>query len=398
MADTTVKYFHSGMSGAPVLSGTAGAAVAVLDACLVDGFGLITADSVTISGNVATVTKSTGHSMEVDAVALIAGATVIGGSINGEQKVTSVTATTFTFATTGLSNQTATGTITAKLAPAGWAKTYSGTNKAAYKSADVTATGCLLRVDDTGTTNARVVGYETMSDVDTGTGPFPTSVQQSGGGYWPKSQTANSTARNWILVSDSKMFYFASEHYVSSGSGAYDITVFGDVIPTKSGDAYACVLSLISSDVAASVGDTGNYASSHSATVSSVYMPRSYTGIGSSKQMLKMFPYIASSNNSNWSGHMGGSSSGVPYPNTADGGLYVSPHYLLEGTTLVLRGTSPGFYCCPQYVPPGTFAARDTVTGVTGLTGKTLKCITTYGGGPTPYSGPVFLDVTGPWR
>ncbi len=58
---TAVKYYDSTMSGAPSLSGTAGALVGVLDACLVDGFGSVTVDSLTVASNVATATISGGH-------------------------------------------------------------------------------------------------------------------------------------------------------------------------------------------------------------------------------------------------------------------------------------------------------------------------------------------------
>ena len=70
---------------------------------------------------------------------LIAGASPAG--LNGEQRVTSVTATQFTFAATE-SDQTATGTITSKIAPiGGWQKAFSGTNKAAYQiTTDIGAT------------------------------------------------------------------------------------------------------------------------------------------------------------------------------------------------------------------------------------------------------------------
>ena len=46
---TTVKHFHSAMSGAPVLNGTAGSLIAVLDACLQDGFGLKAASGITVA-------------------------------------------------------------------------------------------------------------------------------------------------------------------------------------------------------------------------------------------------------------------------------------------------------------------------------------------------------------
>lgn len=391
MADTTVKYFHSGMPNAPVLSGSAGALIAVLDACLVNGLNLQTLDSLVIAGGIATATRAAGITgPEVGSVQLIAGATPAG--LNGEQKVLSVTATAYTFATTGIADQAATGTITSKQAPAGWAKPFAGTNLAAYKPTDVSATGCLLRVDDTGTTTARVVGYETMSDVNTGTGPFPTSTQRTGGSYWSKSSTANATARNWMVVSDGKMFYFA-RNYNANNTVDHELTVFGDFLPTKSGDAFACVINGQATDVSASaVAALNNYWHSDAAvTTNEVYCPRSYTAIGSAVQMRKTSPAILASSTAWGSGTI---TSSIPYPNPEDGGLYVSPHYLLENVSVSFRGTSPGFWMVPQMVANGQFAVRDSVTGVSGLSGRTLKALTC---GLATY-GVCFFDITGPWR
>ena len=75
MADTNVKLIHSGMAGAPTLANVAGNLVSVLNAALVDGFGLNAVDSLVIAGGVATVTRTAGHPFDVDSVALIAGAT-----------------------------------------------------------------------------------------------------------------------------------------------------------------------------------------------------------------------------------------------------------------------------------------------------------------------------------
>ena len=49
MTDTTVKHFDSTMTGAPTLANVAGNLLAVLDACLVDGFGLKTVDSLVVA-------------------------------------------------------------------------------------------------------------------------------------------------------------------------------------------------------------------------------------------------------------------------------------------------------------------------------------------------------------
>jgi len=58
MPDTSVVYFDSTMTGAPALSGTAGTLIGLLDACLQDGFGGVTLDSLVVASNVATATYS----------------------------------------------------------------------------------------------------------------------------------------------------------------------------------------------------------------------------------------------------------------------------------------------------------------------------------------------------
>src|SRR5690606_18510430 len=91
-------------------------------------------------------------------------------------------------------------------AGAGWAREFTGTNKAVFRAA--TGNRLRLRVDDTGTTEARAVGYESMTDVDTGTLAFPTNGQVAGGLYIRKSNTADNTARPWVLIATGTAFYF----------------------------------------------------------------------------------------------------------------------------------------------------------------------------------------------
>jgi ABC-type glutathione transport system ATPase component len=176
---TTVNYFHNLQSGAPQLDGLAGSGISVLDAALVNGWGLQTA-TIVVSGGVATLTTPVPHVFELQQVAMVAGATPAG--LNGRKRVLSRTSSTITFAAPGEPDGAATGAITVVLAPAGWEKVFSGTNKAVYR-APATPDGCrmYLRVDDTVGRNMRVVGYETMGDVDTGGMPFPTGTQLSGG-------------------------------------------------------------------------------------------------------------------------------------------------------------------------------------------------------------------------
>lgn len=165
---TEVKYFDSKMVGTPVMSGTYGTLLAVLDACLVTGFNLKTVDSLVVAGGVATATVSTGHGMALYSVILIAGATP--AELNGEKRVTWIDTNTLKFDATGIADTTATGTITMKMAPAGWEKPFSGTNKAVFRSPNVECPRHYFRFDDTATMTCKVRGYETMTDVDTGTG------------------------------------------------------------------------------------------------------------------------------------------------------------------------------------------------------------------------------------
>lgn len=382
-----VKFLHSGMTGAPTLSGTVGGLIALLDACLVNGFGLGTVDSIVIAGGVATVTRTAGHPFEVGAVAEIAGAGVSGGSINGARGVLSVTSTTYTFDATGLANQTATGTITHKVAALGWAKIYSATNLAAYQSSDPAATDCLLRVDDTDTVNARVTGYVTMTDVNTGTGPFPTSGQVSGGGFWGKSATADGTTRPWVIVGDARGFYLCVNW--NSGAG-YSTQFFGDLASNKSPDAFACAISVAASSILGTAPGFTNFADVSYADPGSdvyTYVARGVSGLGSSQRMRRTAAIPAGVT----AGFSGSAASWITYPNAGDNGLYVVPMMLSElSPSACFRALQPGAYFAPQNIGPSVFANRETITSVAGLSGRSLRAING--------SGVMFVDVTGPWR
>ena len=56
MTDLTVKYFNSGMTGAPQIANNWGDLVTMLDACLVNGFALKAIDTLTFAAGIATAT------------------------------------------------------------------------------------------------------------------------------------------------------------------------------------------------------------------------------------------------------------------------------------------------------------------------------------------------------
>lgn len=394
--DTSVKFFSSAMSGAPVLSGTAGSLIGVLDACLKDGFDVKTAASVVVAAGVCTINWVGNHSSLPDCVILVAGVTDK-TALNGEQKVVTKGATSLTFATAA-SDGTASGTITFKIAPVGWTKAFTGTNLAAYKSSDPAASGCYLRVDDSATTSARVVGYESMSDISTGVGPFPTVAQISGGGYWAKSSNANSTAVVWSLHADARFFYITIQAGTSSAVTRQVAAsrCFGDPVTYRpGGDPYSCVLNYSSTSTLDSQ-TTGGVGTGADAVVSAT--PRDYSGLGSGVlAAIYAFTSAGTSTVSGTSNVMG------PFPSAVDGGLWLSETYLANTGSFVPRAKMPGFYRCTQTGVWNTFKQNDRTPGTGTLTGRNLMAVTTS---VTTFSqvsdatntGIAMVDVTGPWR
>lgn len=399
---TPVKWFTSDMAGAPVLSGTAGALIAVLDACLVTGFNTKTLTSLVVSGGVATATVAAGHQFTDQVVGLVAGATP--AALNGECRITVTGASTFTFPTTA-PDGTATGTITVKVAPAGWSKPYSATNKAAYCSTDVAATGLYLRVQDdaTGTSsgarNALLRGYEAMTDVDTGSNPFPSAGQSSTGGVVHKSNNADSSARRWVVVADAALVYLMVEWSPSSYPSQFGATVFGDVVSYKAGDGYGCVL-LVDKDEALS-SPPGNLAYAFAlkrlvfVSAWTCWVARSYAQLPGAVEAWGLLEGGRTENATY--GHVGGS--GQPYPSPVDNGLYAQAVQLCERSAAgnVLRGRLPGLLNPLHVRPLGHLA---TIDGVTGLEGRTLLACdaAAYEVGPGAVVGQALFDLTGPWR
>jgi hypothetical protein len=397
VVDTSVKPFTSAMSGAPVVSGVAGAGVAWLDAVLVTGFDTKTLTSLVVAGGIATASFTGLHSAFVDSVVSIAGSSI--AALNGEQKITAAGAGLVKFATAA-ADGAASGTITMKMAPAGWTKVFSGTNKAVYKSSDPASSAMFLRVDDTAAQVMRVVGYEAMSDVDTGTGPFPTGAQMSGGGYWAKSTAASSTGVAWHLVADSRTIYHAIQAGIvaSANNQTAPVRGFGDAVPLRpSGDAYSAILSYsTNSTPAASVdGCLGNNAFVQIAS------PRAYTGLGSGVLQVSQV----------WGGggfvtnYSGMTDVHGPFPNPIDGSLYLSKKMLVQIGSTNPRAELPGFYSLMQSGAWGTFKAGDKTPGSGALAGRTLmamSCVGSSSGMTSAASvtntGVVMIDITGPWR
>lgn len=386
---TQTKHFTSAMANGPALSGTAGALIAVLDAVLVNGFGLQAVSSIVVAGDIATVTTGSAHSHALHSVALIDGALPAG--LNGEKRVLSVTTNTFTFATTGITDQTATGTITTKVAPAGWTKPFSGTNIAVYRGNTVTGTGMYLRVDDTSTINATVRGYESMTDATVGYGAFPTTTQLAAGDYMVKSTVASAAVRPWTIFADDRGFFY----FCKNGDTALEHKnhYFGDILSLKSNDPYGCVLRAYASapPTNATLNGSSFAVSDANFSATGLYAPRAANALGGAV-LLHNTPLLMAGL-ALYGSALG--AVGLVYPSQVDNGLQLGP--VLIYNALGTRGTYPGLLVTNQNVGD-SFASNSLVLGTGTQAGKiymAMRCDDISAGGNRPT---VFIDITSAWR
>lgn len=422
VVDTSVKYFLDTMPGAPVLTGQPGSLIALLDACLINGFDTKTATSLVVAGGVATLAFAGVHSALKDTVVAVSGATGSYTVLNGEQKVTAVAPGLVKFATAA-ADGIAAGTITFKMAPVGgWSKPFSGSNVAVYKSTDPMSNGHYMRLDDTGLYNGppnapghcRVQGYETMSDIDTGTGPFPTPAQigvtPGQGAFWSKKYgaEAGTTPIPWSVFADSRIFYVAPSGYAGQDPGyrnyvQANLQGFGDMKSYRpGGDPYATALSgRRSSADAQSYPEQGSFNCSAS-SYGRLYTPRAYNGLGAGQEGYSFVPA--------GSGQLSGQmvQAAGPFPSPIDGSLIYSPRYwrrwqITSPGDYALRAEIPGVYCILQSDAYPSLVRGSRVIGTGATAGRTLYCqmdgAETTDPAPNPTSiGISLIDITGPWR
>lgn len=398
---TNVKmfYYDPGMTSINGLDNTTTnhTLVTVLDACLVDGYGLKNVDSVVVAGGIATVTISTGHEYGKWQVALIEGATP--AEINGEKRILSVTANSFTFDATGVADQTATGTITSMIAPLGWVREFTGTGKRAYRIDTVahpTAPAQYLRVDDTFAQAVSIVTlFESMTDVDTGVDRTPTPGQFTAG---INIHRTNTTATNvpWVIIGDGRCFYVLT-HYDNPPSitptiGAA-VSFFGEAISPDNSDNYRFIIAGNHSNN--SLQASGN--SAHSLAPNNgnyIFRARSANGVTKSQRTAVR----AGINNTNVSGAQTGSR--FSFPDLATGKIILCKHFLRETERdFAYNGELPGYYFIENGIGSSLHSNRiqrlyDETPSA--FPNRVLAYLLTVHSGATP--GVSAFDIIGPWR
>lgn len=374
-ADTSVKWFHSGMADAPVLSGQAGKLVELLDACLIDGFSTRTPDSVSVSAGVATVNISAGNPYEKHAVIAISGAS--NAALNAEWRIDSSASSSFTFLCPGVADG-AVNSASIKRAGAGWGKPFSDTNLAVYRSQNVESPRMYLSVLDTDARFARVRGYEDMAQASAGTNPFPLFSTHTEPNYtWPKSDQIGTQTKKWVVVADDRFFYYLPAFSLSYPD-YYDGLWFGDIVARMTADYYAVEIS-------------AHQTSSVSIPMQAVY---SFINITSQYGIFNARGYQGSTPTPiQTSGRSLGDSAGIGPQAATDNDMNFAPLFRMsDGNTTRLRGVVPGLYIGYE-IAPNVKTSPEVFSDEKG--GVFLKINT--GSQTTPFRQ-VCFDICGPWR
>lgn len=309
--------------------------------------------------------------------------------------------------------------------PAGWTKPYTGTNKAVFRM-DTGGTGFYLNVDDAaagsgGAKEALMTGFETMSNVGTGTNQFPTSAQlnlgsaPAGSVVCRKSNTADSTARAWTVVASNTFFYLFVEAGDFVNPTATAVFAFGDIFSYKASDAYRCIIIgrnqvNVSNADRDAFGAVLDYNTGLSATLAGFYMARHFNGVVGSLAVGRHFNYFPTGivNGNATAGTTGtgaldsGNRAGLGqcvrapnFPNGPDGGLILSPLMIHHNGNV--RGYLPGAWTPMQDRPA---SHNDTYSGTGNMSGKTFLCqwIHASSSAPLPANiGQVHIETSSTW-
>lgn len=359
----------SDMMGSPNLTPTNGSLNALLHACLVNGFNTQSVVSATASGGVVTFNFSSAPGFSALDTVLVAGAT--NSDVNGQRRVLSAASNQVLFDIPGVPNGAVGGSITVKFAPLGWTRAFSGTNVAAYRQGGSATHKRFMRVYDHDVVAAGyaayVRGYENMTGISSGSGPFPTTAQVAGNGNLlysiPYDSTGDSPStqhRAWVLIGTPRFFtlYVERDRGMYAGdaktpisgfqrNGTYNF-MFGETANhAKAADAFACLCADYS--------------------VSSVFLPRSVAGTGGSTTAMVTI-----------TGGPGRFSPGLTWPSPADGGLHLQgPPIVYDSVSPYgFRGTLPGALA-PLEAPFTGFTSTPMTVGtilqnIPGVTGRVL--------------------------
>jgi len=376
---STVRVYRSTDPGAPPHpSATRGSMAALIRACLVAGYGNIAVDGITVAGGIATATI-TNNVLEVGTVIEISGATP--AELNAEWKITAADSGSVTFATPGIADVTATGTIGASIPAAGWEEPYAESgNYACFRALD--GNKKFYQIDDNmadaDVAYSRV--YDSMSDVLTG-------VELRGESYFGKrANGTDSYSTVWIVVADEKTCYVALRAqygFVLHGFG--DIVSFTSPDPDGfflAGHPRSDYMTYFSNMSLADGNGLGSSSPSFPFNVGATLTGLKAAGVSHAVASLIAFSGVSGVINSLDKCSTPAAESGISYP------VVPATVFCTDPAELLSRGRLPGLYYPMAFKPVADMSILD-------VGGKTMIALDLGGSGSNDnYEAQAFIDLT----
>lgn len=380
VASTDIKFYVHTNTNAPQLTNTFGCMIALLDACLINGFGSQVVTSLVASGTTVTATFGTAHNFMQYQVIKISGSNQ--SEFNGEHRIISIpTASTLTFDLESTpSASTATGTINCALPSLGWVKPFSSSGKAAYRSNNLLLPSRpFLRVVDeidpvwtsTYAKYAKVGVVEDMTDIESmmgiqapfdssnpnlnwiGTGSGATAIngwakwyyaQQPLNGGQSDATVIPSGVREWLVIGCTDYFYVLPTPIQPASEIQKNVLIygFGQCQRLYDSDNGAVFLASTLRSVAA---NTANFLGN-------------YGGLGGGQPLALIWKNIEANGPSNaWCDWLNGTSSGGTniFANTTK--IPVFPYVITETVSptnnnrKIARGVVPDIYALGSALP-----------------------------------------------
>ena len=227
-----------------------------------------------------------------------------------------------------------------------------------------------------GAQEARATGFDNITQFTaslntvTGSNQFPTLAQLAvgpGGVVIRKSANLSATERQWMMFADSSSMYL----YIAPGdtAGIYGgAFMFGDIFSFRSG-SNAPYKAMIEGRIAEAAANTAtndrlDQLSIMGSVTTGHFLQRSFSGAGTAITIGKHGDGVKGST---------ATLLGVTqYPNAADNGFYVSPVWVHD-TNSTLQGMMRGFYHILH--PIASFSDGQTFNGIGDFAGKTFLVI-----------------------
>ncbi len=433
-AANKVRWFHSGMQGAPSIANGFGDMVSMLDGCLINGFNIKAPTSITRAGSTVTINYASGHLYALNSVLRVSGCTQ--AEYNGDWVIDYVDSNSLRYDIgTAIPSSPAIGAPSTRTAPLDWSILYTALNKRCYQSLNVASNKPIIRVDNSqpvGWTSgkaiyARVHVLSAMTDINTPANqdymPYRsdiTSFPDWGWYLWRQSTriegfgaTALKDVPNnggtptlWSLYGDDRAFYLFVQNQYAIDS-AVILYGAGDFQSFKAADGYNSFLWGLDAYDAVSVNQMvpERFQGGQMSEFGNIARPgqqllKSYVGVGIPVPCAKLtLQGTTAALNS-------ALSSGFVYPNGPDFGLLVFPTFCSESPAgpSHLRGMFPGLYAI--YNEAGSkLNDKQVFSNIVGYAGKKMMvqsvanmiALTSVGSDNNPIAKVAF-DITGPWQ